>query len=233
MTKSSESQSEKDNPFISLLMNIGVPAGVLMILSSEDRLGPVVALLVALAFPLGYAAYDFMRRSNFNFVSVIGILGVLMTGGIGLLKLDPLWVAVKEAGIPLVVGVVVAGSVWTRFSLVRTVVGQFVDLERVDGALMNKDARDAFNHRLRYTAYIIAGSFFISAILNYLLARLIVVSPTGTTAFNQELGKMTALSFPVILLPFLVLLTLALIYLFTGIQKHTNLNVTSILKRPE
>ena len=233
MTKSSESQSEKDNPFISLLMNIGVPAGVLMILSSEDRLGPVVALLVALAFPLGYAAYDFMRRSNFNFVSVIGILGVLMTGGIGLLKLDPLWVAVKEAGIPLVVGIAVAGSVWTRFSLVRTVVGQFVDLERVDGALMNKDARDAFNHRLRYTAYIIAGSFFISAILNYLLARLIVVSPTGTTAFNQELGKMTALSFPVILLPFLVLLTLALIYLFTGIQKHTNLNVISILKRPE
>ena len=68
--------------------------------------------------------------------------------------------------------------------------------------------------------------------LNYVLARLIVVSPAGTTAFNQELGKMTALSFPVIMAPLALLFALALFFLVSGIRKQTGLEVADIFREP-
>ena len=40
----------------------------------------------------------------------------------------------------------------------------------------------------------IASSFFLSAVLNYSLAKILVKSQPGTEAFNAELGRMTALS---------------------------------------
>ena len=61
---------------------------------------------------------------------------------------------------------------------------------------------------------------------------MIVVSPAGTTAFNQELGKMTALSFPVIAVPCAILLVLAVLYLVSGIRKQTGLDMAEIFRDP-
>ena len=223
---------KKENPLLSLLLNVVVPVAVLTMLSGEDRLGPAGGLVVALAFPLGYGAYDLVRRRNFNLLSIVGIVGVLLTGGIGLLELDPQWVAVKEAAIPLVIGAAVVGSLWTRYPLVRTLMRQVIDFERVAVALEERGTRDAFERRLAHTTYILGASFLLSAVLNYVLARLIVVSPAGTTAFNQELGKMTALSFPVIVAPLAVLLVLTVLYLVSGIRKQTGLDTAEIFRDP-
>ena len=224
--------SKKENPLLSLLLNVVAPVAVLTLLSGEDRLGPAGGLVVALAFPLGYGAYDLVRRRNFNLLSIVGIAGVLLTGGIGLLELDPQWVAVKEAGVPLVIGAVVVGSLWTRYPLVRTLMRQVIDFERVATALEERGTRHAFERRLAHTTYILGASFLLSAVLNYVLARLIVVSPAGTTAFNQELGKMTALSFPVIMAPLAILFALALFFLVSGIRKQTGLEVADIFRDP-
>ena len=223
---------KKENPLLSLLLNVVMPVAVLTMLSGEDRLGPVGGLVVALAFPLGYGAYDLVRRRNFNLLSIVGIVGVLLTGGIGLLELDPRWVAVKEAAIPLVIGAVVVGSLWTRYPLVRTLMRQVIDFERIATALEERGTRRAFERRLVGTTYILGASFLLSAALNYVLARLIVVSPAGTTAFNQELGKMTALSFPVIVVPSAVLLVLAAFYLVSGIRRQTGLEMADIFRDP-
>ena len=51
-----------ENPWISLLINIAIPALVLMKLSGEQHLGPVMGLLVALSFPLVYGIQDAVRR---------------------------------------------------------------------------------------------------------------------------------------------------------------------------
>ena len=224
--------AKKENPLLSLLLNVVAPVAVLTLLSGEDRLGPAGGLVVALAFPLGYGAYDLVRRRNFNLLSIVGIAGVLLTGGIGLLELDPQWVAVKEAGVPLVIGAVVVGSLWTRYPLVRTLIRQVIDFERVATALEERGTKDAFERRLAHTTYILGASFLLSAVLNYVLARLIVVSPAGTTAFNQELGKMTALSFPVIMVPLALLFALALFFLVSGIRKQTGLEVADIFREP-
>jgi hypothetical protein len=201
-----------------------------MRLSGEGQLGPVNALLVALAFPLAYGLYDFYRRKRLNAFSALGFLGIALTGGIGLFRLDPRWIAVKEAAIPLLIGLGVIASILTRSSFVRTMLMGAFDEESVDEALRQRNNKAEFDNRLLRASYIFAGSFFLSALLNYVLARLIVVSQPGTTAFNEELGRMTALSFPVITIPVLVVVAFDVYYLVSGITKLTGLDWKDILR---
>jgi len=74
----------------------------------------------------------------------------------------------------------------------------------------------------------VAGSFFLSSVLNYILAKIILVSAPGSVAFTEELGKMTALSFPVIALPSTIVLMSALFYLLHHIKKLTHLEAEDI-----
>jgi uncharacterized protein involved in type VI secretion and phage assembly len=83
--------------------------------------------------------------------------------------------------------------------------------------------------RLTTTSYFVASSFFLSGILNYLLARWIVVSPAGTSEFAAELGKMTALSYPVIVIPSMIVLIASLWYLLHSLKKLTGLDTEQLL----
>ena len=66
--------TEKErNPLSSLLLNVVVPAVILMKFSSPERLGPVWGLVIALSFPLGYGIYDFFDRKKVNFISILGL----------------------------------------------------------------------------------------------------------------------------------------------------------------
>ncbi|MDG4870470.1 MFS transporter, partial [Guyparkeria sp. 1SP6A2] len=69
-------------------------------MSGEDNLGPTWALFVALAFPLIFGIVSFIQERKINFYSALGLISVLLTGGIGLLQLDPAYIAIKEAAIP-------------------------------------------------------------------------------------------------------------------------------------
>lgn len=230
-TAQNDARPRRENPLLSLLLNIVVPVVILTRFSGDEWLGPVNGLLAALAFPLAYGIFDFYQRRTFNFLPVIGVVGILLTGGIGLLKLDPKWIAVKEAAIPLVIGIVVLGAVKTRFSLLPMLLRQVLDNAAVEAALAARGARAAYDKRLVNGTFIIAASFFLSALLNYILARLVVVSTPGTTAFNEELGKMTALSFPVISVPAIIIFTIAIFYIVFGIRKLTGLGIEQIFRQ--
>ena len=223
--------ARRENPLLSLLLNIVVPAIILMRFSSDEWLGPVNGLVVALAFPLAYGILDFSLRRTFNFLPIVGVVGILLTGGIGLLQLDPMWIAVKEGAIPLVIGIAVLGSLKTRFSLLSMLLNQVIDSAAVDAALDERGTRAAYEKRLVNATFIVAASFFLSSLLNYLLARLVVVSQPGTTAFNEELGRMTALSFPVISLPAIIILSIAIIYTAIGIRSFTGIELERIFRQ--
>jgi hypothetical protein len=77
----------------------------------------------------------------------------------------------------------------------------------------------------------VAASFVLSAILNYGLAKYLLVSAPGTAAFNEELAQMTALSYPVIALPCTIMLMLAIWYLFSQIGKVTGESIESFLRQ--
>ena len=68
----------------------------------------------------------------------------------------------------------------------------------------------------------------ITAIISFILAKLLIHSDPGTQAFNEELGRMTLISYLVVTLPTLLLMFLILRYLLNSIKKLTNLSTADI-----
>jgi len=224
--------ASKPNPLLEIAITILVPALVLMKLSGADSLGPLRALLLALAFPLGWGLWDGWRRRKLNWLAVLGVVSTLLTGGIGLLALDAQWLAVKEAAVPSLIGLVVLGSVWARRPLIHVLVfnANLFDVERVNAALTAKGNGAAFDQCLRQGTWMLAGTFFFSAVANYLLARWVVVSPAGTEAFNQELGRLTLLSYPVIAIPSMLMMMGLFWWLARQAKSLTGLDMADMMQ---
>jgi len=222
----------KPSPWLELLITIVVPALVLMQLSGAHRLGPAGALVLALSFPLVYGGWDLLRRHKLNLMASIGVVSTLLTGGIGLLKMDAQWLAVKEAAVPGAIGLAVLISARTRYPLVRVLVfnRMIFDGDRVQQALRTRGTEAAFEARLQNGTLMLAGTFLFSSVMNYLLARWVVTSPAGTEAFNSELGRMTLLSYPVIAIPSMLMMMGVMFYLARGARRLTGLELEQMLK---
>jgi hypothetical protein len=221
---------KQENLLLNLACNIAVPALILSKLSSEERLGPVGALLLGLAFPFGYGVYDLVVRRKWNLFSIVGVLSVALTGGLGLMKADGIWFAVKEAAVPAMFAVAVIATLPTRKPLVRALVlnESVFDVAKLETAVAERGTRAEFDGLLRSSTWILAGSFTLSAVLNFVLARMILKSPTGTPEFTAELGRMTWLSWPVIVLPSMLIMAFILWHLFAGIKRLTGLGIEEL-----
>lgn len=223
--------SKKSNPLVDLLISIILPSLILMKLSGDQYLGTTYALLTALALPFSYGIYELIVHKKFNIISILGIISVLLTGSIGILELEPHWLAVKEAAIPLIIGLVVLGSMKTRYPLVKTLIynPSIINTHRVDEAMKRLGNQLEFEQRLKKASYLLSGTFFFSATLNYILARMIVTSPAGTEAFNEQLGELTLVSYPVIALPSMIIMMGTLFWLLRSVQKLSNLKLEEII----
>ena len=235
---STQAQTDKTRPhkaenlLVNLLFNIIAPTLILTKLSGDDYLGTTNAILVALAFPIGYGIKDMVARGKVNLFSVLGVFSVAMTGGISLLGLAPKYLALKEAAVPATFGLATLVPMKTPYPLVKTFIynDAILDIPTIDRHLADNGNRGPFERRLAMASLMVAGSFFLSSALNYLLAILIVTAMPGTVEYNEQLGKMTALSFPVIALPATLVMVGAMIYLFTGITRLTGLDLEHIVK---
>ncbi|MBB5209918.1 VC0807 family protein [Microbulbifer hydrolyticus] len=227
----SEQAPQKESLLANLALNIVIPTLILTKLSGDDWLGTKWAIVVALAFPLAYGLRDLQRSGKVNFFSALGIISILLTGGMSLLELDAKYIAIKEAAIPGLLGIATIASLYTRWPLVRTLIynDRILDTGKIARSLNSNGNETAFERTLQHASWMIAGSFFLSSTLNYILAEVLLKSPPGTAAFNEELGKMTALSFPVIALPATIILMLVLVFLFRRIGKLTGLKLEEIL----
>ncbi|GGY37163.1 MFS transporter [Bacterioplanes sanyensis] len=216
-----------------LIFNIVIPTFILTKGSGDDWLGPTLGVVVALAFPVCYGLWDLKAAGKVNGFSVLGIVSVLLTGGISLLKLPAEYIAIKEAAIPALIGIAVLLTVNTRFSLVRLIIlnDEVLDVERLQQLIEQRGEQRNFNRHLAVANKIVAASFFLSATLNYALARYIVTSPAGTTEYNEQLGTMTAMSYPVIVLPSMIVLGTAIWYLFRQIKKATGHSLEDFVRQ--
>jgi intracellular septation protein A len=231
-SQSAAGAQRKPNTFTEIIVTIVVPAVVLMQLSREERLGPLYALILALAFPVAWGLYDALKWRKFNFFAVLGIVSTLLTGGIGLLKIDTYWLAWKEALVPGLIGLAVLGSTFTRWPLIRTLVfnEQVMDVQRIEAQLKARQTQRAFEQRLLHGTWMLAGTFAFSAVVNFFLARWVVTSATGTEAFNEELGRLTLLSYPVIALPSMLMMMGVFWYLAHHAKALTGLTITQMLR---
>lgn len=227
------SNQHNQHPLLDLLVSIVIPSVILMKLSGGEQLGTVNALIIALAFPLVWGLLEFIRYKKWNIIALLGLVNVVLTGGIGLLRIDTKWLAVKEAAIPGVLGIALFISARMRHPFIRTLLYNpaAFDIETIQRRLLERNAEQKFEATLLRATYLFSGTFFFSSGMNFILAKAIVTSPTGTSAFNEELGRLTLLSYPAIALPSMILMIALLIYLWRCIHRLTGLSLEDIIKK--
>ena len=227
--------THKPRPLIDLLVSIVIPSVILMKFSGEEDLGAAQGLVAALFFPISWGLFELIKYRKFNFIALLGLVSVLLTGGIGLLELDLKWLAIKEAAVPGVIGIAVLVSTWTPYPLIRALIynPKIMQVDKIHQVLEDKGLVETFDRRLLNATYLLASTFFFSSVMNYILAKWIVTSPTGSEAFNEELGRLTLVSYPMIAIPSMLMMFGVLYYLWRTLHGLTGLSLEELLVLPD
>ncbi len=232
---------KEEHPMISIMLNVVIPVIVLTYLSKDKYLGPVWGLVAALILPIGYGTHTLIKERRADFVSILGIVSVLLTGVFGILKLPPQWIAIKEAAIPLVIGLAIVISLKTPYPLIKKILmsEKLFNVDRLHEKLREQKNEAKFEKRLVGLTWGLASSMFLSSALNYTLAKIVLKSQPGTEAFTAEIGKMTGLSYIVVMLPSMAVMICVLIALIKTLTHLTGLHMDDLLaehlqeKKPE
>lgn len=228
-----DSMNESPKKMIAnLIFNIALPVTILSKLSGPESLGPLNAMLFALSFPVFFGIYELKGSKKINPISVLGVVNVLLTGVLAIFKFGSLGFAVKEASIPLTIGLAILFTLKRDKNFVHLLI--FNDRMLSIDLILEKVEEFGVQKKLKKLIYnsglFFVASFMISAILNFGLAVVILKSEPQTEAFNQELARMTALSFPVIMIPSMAVLILAFVFLMRGLSKLTKLGQQELFK---
>ncbi len=227
----SDVKPKPENPLTSLLVNIVIPVCILTFLSKEKYLGPVYALVVAVAFPVTHGIKTLIRERKADVLAIIGLVSVLLTGVFGILELPPEWVARKEAAVPLIIGILIVVSLKTPFPLIKKLMltESLFDVERLHEALREQGNEERFEKQLVGLTWGFAGAMFLSSALSYILAKIVLKSAPGSEAYAAELGKMTGLSNTVVLVPVMVVMLFVFNSLFNTLTRLTGLELDDVL----
>lgn len=222
--------AKQENALANLLLNVVLPVTILSYCSKETGplgVGPKWALVIAMALPLGYQAYDWHQRRTINIFSILGMVGVLLTGGLGLLELSATAFAFKEAAIPLLLAVL---FVWTHRAgkpLVKALLmnPDLMHVAKVERLIKERQQEQAFHRTLWNSTFTLAGSFVLSAALNYGVAmHFLDGKAPGSEAYTAALGKITGWGFVITGLPMMAFLIMAFMRLLKRLQELTGLS---------
>lgn len=226
----------KENSLLNLVFNIVLPILILNRLSKY--IGPFYALVLALAFPLGYGAYDLIRRKKTNAFSVLGLLNVAFTGGLALMGLNGFWFAVKEAAFPSLVGLFVLGSAFTKRPFIETLFlnPSIVKVDLLEQRLQEHGKQSEFHEHMRKATMLLSLSFAFSAICNFLLARRIFINidpqlsqEAQSVTLNEQIAQMTSWSMAIIMVPSMIILMGIFWYLMRGVKEYAGLSTEELI----
>jgi len=220
-----------------LVFNIFLPIFILQ--KGNAYFNPTQTLLLALLFPLIYGVYDYLKNKHKNYISLLGILNVALTGGLALSGLNGIWFAIKEASFPLLIGAFVLASSFTENPLIKTFFLnlQFFNVELIHQKVIEFKKEQDFLIHLRKSTQFLSFSFLISSILNFVLALYFFkpISETlsaeeKSTLLNAQIAQMTSWSYLVIMAPSMLILFFVLKYVFKGLKDLTGLTFEEIAK---
>lgn len=237
--ESSKPTVKRENSIVNILFNIVIPVIILNKAGALLKLNPAMTLAIALAFPVIYWVYDLIQRRKFNYISVLGFLNILLTGGLALLKVTGFWFAIKEAAFPTLIGLFVLFSAFSKSPFIQTLLldPSLVDTESLHLKLKENNSMDKFKLLLKNATLLLSASFALSAALNFILARRIFteIDPNLSeeqiaNVLNGQIADMTALSMPVIMVPSIIFLIFIFMYLLKGIKKLTGVSLEELLR---
>lgn len=236
---------QQDHPLANIMWNVLIPIVALSFLGKNGdkiwHIGPIAGMLVAVSLPVIYGVHHLIKTRKPNFFSILGIVSILLTGGIAIMAYKdngtvdaaaPLWFALKEAAIPFVFGVTIFASHWTKTPLIRVFLynPDFFDIQSIEKRINEKSAEADYKKLIFSGTLLLAGSFFLSMVMNYFLALHFLTENTGSQEdFNDGVAKLTGWGFAVIGLPMLVILMVIMWRFVSSLKKITGMQNDQIL----
>ncbi|WP_035608523.1 VC0807 family protein [Haloferula sp. BvORR071] len=247
-----ETKPKPEHPLANILVNVIVPALVLSYLSKDPALqvklgkavrpwhiGPLWAMIVALALPLGYGAWHFIQTRKANFFSAIGVVSVLATGLVtyylwnkdGTVKPNAgLLFGIKEALIPLFLAFAILGSRKSQTPLIRLFLynDTIFDVPKIESKIEERGETSRYAGLLDGATKLFAGSFFLSSLMNLGLAQWFfrgfdANAIDALETYNSLVGKLNWSGLIAIGVPLMGILFLILTKLLKGLRELTGL----------
>lgn len=207
-----------------------------------DQNGPIIALILAFSLPLGYGVYDYFRRRKKNLVSALGMISVLTTGGLALVQAEGVWFAVTEAALPLLMGIGVFVSAFTKKSFVGALFlnQAVVNRSLIDEKVNARGMQTEFGLLIKHSTIYFSASLLFSAVMNFVLATYIfqpidltIGEAERSQMINDQLAQMKSYSILVIAAPAMIISALVMWQLFRGLQKLTGLGFEQLIQAAE
>jgi hypothetical protein len=229
---------KQPNSFTHILFNILIPV-IILNKGHKYGLSAQASLLIALSFPLFFSIKSLVQSKKVDFISLLGLLNVLISGVFTLLILEGVWFAIKEAAFPLLIGAFVLGSSFTKTPFFKTLFlnPTTFNVEAVDSRLDSDEKKKNFEKLMQHLTQLLSISFLLSAILNFVLAVYIftplaqeLTETQKQEVLNEQLSQMTLYSLGVILIPSMIFLGSLIFYAFKKINKLTGLTTEELLK---
>lgn len=235
-TKPAANTESRENPLVNLLVNVALPV---FILNKFSTAAPIGALLVALALPLGYGLWNFYATRKVNFISVLGLLNTLFTGGFALLQLEGIWFCFKEAGFPLLIGIFVFASAFSTKPFLQMMLLDTgaLNSEEIEARISESGKRADMDNLVRRATIWFSGTFLFSATMNFIIAFYTFTKiPAGlspeahTIMLNEQIASMTWKGYAMIFVPSIFMFFLILFFFFRSLTKLTGLAFEKLVK---
>lgn len=200
--------------------------------------GPTWALLIAISWPLAYGLQDYFKNDRTNYISIFGLINTVFTGGFALLELSSTWFIVKEAAFPFILGVMVFFSSLSKKPVIKFMFNfaQIMDVDKINTRLAENQSEIKYENLLIKTNNLFSLSFFISALLNFVLAYWVFkdIDPSLSEkmrmeALNQQIADMWWMGYVMIALPLTGFLMYILFKLINGLRELTGLELDDII----
>lgn len=234
--------TKKENPIYNIIFNIILPV---VILNKGHSLFPseratMYALALALAFPIGYGLKDYFQRKQMNILSVIGVVSVALTGGLALWQFKGIYFAIKEAAIPLFIAIITIASIPYKKPLVSLFLFElsFFKKDLIYKKLQEHNKEKDFKLLMNKTTVWLAGSFVLSAVLNFIIAIIVFkeINPLLAEAnkkqiLNEQIADMTWMGYVFIAFPLSFITMFILWYIVKSLKKMTGLSFTESINQ--
>jgi len=247
-----EAQKKQEHPLTDIIVNVIVPVLILTHCSKQEpekfwELEPKIAIGLAIALPLFYGLWYFLKYRKLNTFSAVGVGNVILTGLITIYLYSsnepetrrhaPLLFGIKEAIQPLILGSLFILTHRSAAPLFNAFIynDAIFDHVRINKKIKENDNEPELARLLWTSTLLFFGSFCISAAMNlglafYFLHDLDPAAANWEELYNEDVGRITGWGFLVIGVPLLVIGGIIIARMIKGLKTLTGLETEMILQ---
>lgn len=229
--------NNNNNGIQQVLFGIVIPVFILN--KGSHYTTPLIALLVALCFPIGLGIYELVKHKKTSFISILGLLNILVTGTLAILNLGGIWFSIKEAAFPLLIGSFVFISSFTKSPFFGSLIlnPTIMDIVKVQDRISEKGNQLLFSKLLKNCNFVVSSSFLLSAFMNFTIAKGVFLPidlqlsvDSQKQLLNEQIAQMTYKAMISVALPSFVIIILLFYYFMNQLKKLTDLTLEEIVK---